>query len=30
VKYFRRVPVPPLDRFIDDIYYLTGCRATAG
>jgi hypothetical protein len=24
VQYFRRVPAPPLDRFIDDIYCLTG------
>ncbi|HEX4818176.1 MAG TPA: helix-turn-helix domain-containing protein [Nonomuraea sp.] len=24
MQYVRRVPAPPLDRFIDDIYYLTG------
>jgi hypothetical protein len=29
MEYVGQVPVPPLDRFIDDIYCLTGCRATA-
>ena len=28
VDYVRRVPAPPLDRFIDDIYCLTGIRIT--
>jgi hypothetical protein len=28
VDYVRRVPAPPLDRFIDDIYCLTGFRIT--
>jgi hypothetical protein len=30
MEYVGRVPAPPLDLFIDDIYCLTGCRATAG
>jgi hypothetical protein len=30
MEYVGRVPAPPLDRFIDDIYCLIGVRATAG
>jgi hypothetical protein len=30
MDYVGQVPAPPLDRFIDDIYCLTGCRANAG
>ena len=30
MEYVGRVPAPPLDRLIDDIYCLTRCAATAG
>jgi len=30
MEYVGRAPAPPLDRFIDDIYCLTGEPRTAG